>query len=376
MRRWFQFSLCVGLIGSLALRGAPVAAGQALPWRELWEQRYAPHVPFPEGGLSPLPAGVAPWWEAPETLRAGRVAGQGPLEGLHLAIDPGHIGGLWAGLEGRRFRIDAGDHWVCEGDLVLELALRLRTRLQSLGAVVTLTREGPRPVNPRGYLHYWSQAAAASGQPLPGAGKREQWAYVKALSDRARRLAFVIGELAERARQINTSVRPDALISLHINAAPWPRPEAPSLVASDHAHVLIFGCVTPDEIKRPAQKARLWTKMRNGSGAIEIALGAALGRALALATDLPASEYEGRNAVRIDPSIPQVWARNLMLLRLVDGPTVLLEPYIANSMTTYPRLQAAIDNRRHHRPLGDEDILIEYADAVVAGLLEVYAGPR
>jgi hypothetical protein len=116
-------------------------------------------------------------------------------------------------------------------------------------------------------------------------------------------------------------------------------------------------------------------KMSNGSGAIEAELGAALGRALAEATGLPASEYAGLNATRIDPAVPYLWARNLLLLRLVDGPVVLLEPYIANGREAYERLQKALRARAVRAPLPPDDILLEYADAVVDGVLRAY-GPQ
>ena len=52
---------------------------------------------------------------------------------------------------------------------------------------------------------------------------------------------------------------------------------------------------------------------------------------------------------------------------------MLLEPYVANSMAAYPRLQAALANRAAGAALAADDILLEYADAVVAGVLACYA---
>src|SRR5690606_12273555 len=68
-----------------------------------------------------------------------------PLRGLAIAIDPGHIGGQWARIEWRWFRI--GDSApVIEGDLNLAVARLLAERLRRLGARVTLVRDAPRPV--------------------------------------------------------------------------------------------------------------------------------------------------------------------------------------------------------------------------------------
>ena len=89
-------------------------------------------------------------------------------------------------------------------------------------------------------------------------------------------------------------------------------------------------------------------------------------------TGLPASDYQGRKAIRIDAELPSLWARNLMLLRLVDCPTVLMEPYITNSHSSCARIQKALRAREYHEPPSADDILVEYADAVVTGMLRAY----
>ncbi|TVP78540.1 MAG: hypothetical protein EA353_08135, partial [Puniceicoccaceae bacterium] len=184
---------------------------------------------------------------------------------------------------------------------------------------------------------------------------------------------IITGELAERARLINELIRPDALISIHINAAPWPKGERRKLVDSDHAHVLIFGCMSAWELAQSRQQGELIRKMINGSGDIEVLLGKSLGHALAKGTGLVASKYSGDNAVLLDRQHPYLWARNLMLLRLAECPVVMLEPYIANSVTSYPRIQEALRARNFHEPLPENDILLEYTSAVVAGILDAYS---
>jgi N-acetylmuramoyl-L-alanine amidase len=308
---------------------------------------------------------------ATKTLADAETAFDRPLTELHLALDPGHIGGIWAAWEWREFRISNEDHWVREGELVLEVARRIRTRLTRLGAKVTLLREDCQPINPKTFIDYWSLAAAEEIPPTELTLKA-QLGHALALSNRAIRLAIVRGEIAERARLVNEVIQPDALISLHINAAAWPDGGREQLVDSDHAHVLIFGCLSEAELASPRQQLRLVEKLSNSSGAVEARLGAALGSALIEATGLPASDYQGRNAIRIDPEVPSLWARNLMLLRLVDCPTVLMEPYISNSHSSYARIQNALSAREYHEPLPADDILVEYADAVVTGVLRAY----
>lgn len=400
IKRKFQALTCLSLLsGALSAQSTPEQIAYQLSTR---------YTPYADGAavidpelLASQPTDV--WWSTPEAIRSSRngfavplqkenvaeapegyFTGQSavarsaqagsafdkPLSGLHLALDPGHIGGVWAEWEGRNFRIAEGDHWVREGELVLEVAQRVRTRFEALGAEVTLLRESAKPVNPKPPAGYWVLAAAQVEAPKT-LSLAAQVDYALAVRNRAVKMAIVTGELAERARLVNEVIRPDALISLHINAAPWPE-GARRLVDSDHAHVLVFGCLSPAELADPLQQERLSTKLANGSGGVEARLGAALGHALAEATGLPASEYEGDHAVRIDPDAPELWARNLMLLRLVDCPTVLLEPYLANSRTSYERVQKALAARAAKAPLAEDDILIEYADAVVEGVRRVY----
>ena len=104
---------------------------------------------------------------------------------------------------------------------MLEVARRIRTRLTRLGAKVTLLREDCQPINPKTFIDYWSLAAAEEIPPTELTLKA-QLGHALALSNRAIRLAIVRGEIAERARLVNEVIQPDALISLHINAASWP----------------------------------------------------------------------------------------------------------------------------------------------------------
>ena len=48
-----------------------------------------------------------------------------PLIGVRLAIDSGHIVGMWADWEALSFRMSIDDYWVREGELALEIAQRV-----------------------------------------------------------------------------------------------------------------------------------------------------------------------------------------------------------------------------------------------------------
>src|SRR2546425_291980 len=53
---------------------------------------------------------------------------QRPLAGLRIALDPGHLGGKWAKMEERWFKVD-DSRPVQEGDLALRVARLLASRL-------------------------------------------------------------------------------------------------------------------------------------------------------------------------------------------------------------------------------------------------------
>src|SRR5690606_18145787 len=100
----------------------------------------------------------------------------GPLSGLRVAIDPGHIGGVWAEMEERSFRIDDRPP-LREGDLTLRTARILKPMLEDLGADVHLVRRSAAPVTTLRIEDLEEEArqalAAAGRDPSPEAVRRE-----------------------------------------------------------------------------------------------------------------------------------------------------------------------------------------------------------
>ena len=344
-------------------------------------ERYVPYADWTSSFAPGARANVRTpevWWQTPGEIRASRKNGEPPLSGLHVALDPGHIGGDYAEGEGRHFRIRESDFFAREGELALVVAGEIRSRLEALGAQVTLLRESNRPVvvaRPKKRLR-----EIACKLPPPDK------ISVESLADYAIRLrqayfheTYVKGELLARAEKINRSIRPDVVLSVHINAAPWPEGAASGvnleLVEGNHSHVLVFGCMTAGELSSEKQVRRLQIKMANGSGIIEEQLGAELAPTLGDAFSLPPSNYQGKNAVRLNSGSGYLWARNLLLLRQVDCPVLLMEPFLANSIEGYRQLQEALHLRHGASGVfGEQDILSRYAEAVVASILRVY-GP-
>jgi len=78
------------------------------------------------------PLAVPPrYWRRPADLPPMRDGL--PLSDLHIAIDPGHIGGSYGAMEERRLSFEPGEV-IQEGDLTLLTARVLEPRLKALGA--------------------------------------------------------------------------------------------------------------------------------------------------------------------------------------------------------------------------------------------------
>ena len=85
------------------------------------------------------------WRKADELPKLIRSTSK-PLKDISIAIDPGHIGGEWAKMEGRWYQINTSGIEIKEGELTLEVAKRLKQKLGNLGARVELVRSEKRPV--------------------------------------------------------------------------------------------------------------------------------------------------------------------------------------------------------------------------------------
>lgn len=289
-----------------------------------------------------------------------------PLAGVHIALDPGHLGGRWARLEERWFRIGKSKP-VVEGDLTLSVARLLAARLQDAGARVTLTRSGSEP--------------ATSLRPSRLAGKAASSLREKnlpttpaAISKEAERLFYRAAEIRARAARLNSKTKPDLVLCLHFNAESWGNPDRPALTDKNHLHFLVTGGWSSEELAYEDQRFDMLRKLLGGAHNEETAVTLRLADAMNRATGLPPFVYQGANAVSI-AGRNDVWARNLLANRLFDCPVVYAEPYVMNSREVHARIQAGdyegcrmVAGRR--RP----SIFREYADSLAEGLIAYYEG--
>jgi N-acetylmuramoyl-L-alanine amidase len=337
--------------------GAAIHTGRAHTWYRL---------AFAIPGNPPSP--VTRFWK-PASALAPAPADQ-PLAGVHIAIDAGHLGGDFARLEERWFRIGS-DRPVTEGDMTLQVAHLLRPRLEALGASVTLVRETPAPVTkatPETFLEL------AHAQQPPGTAPDDR--RVRLLAER---LFYRTSEIRARAQAVNQTIRPDLVLCLHFNAEGWgPDPANPVLSANNHFHALVNGAYTDEEVLMPDQRFEMMLKILQGTHAEETALAIPVADSFLANTGLPPYRYEPTSSrARNIANNPYIWARNLLANRTYECPVVFLEPYVMNSSEVYARIQAGdYDGLREINGRRLPSIFREYADATAAGIAQHYRRAR
>lgn len=355
------------------LTGAFVVGSGWRSWIEIDEREARIRTGAPEGdGVFRLRFAVP--GEALPLVRRWRAAAEfspapagRPLDGLHVAIDPGHIGGDWAKAEARWLKVGEGRP-VREGDMTLWVARLLRPRLEALGAKVSLVRDKAEPLTRLKPVDLIEEARA---QARPGADDAE-------LLRLAGQLCHRTAEIRARADHINRVLQPDLVLCLHFNADPWGDPARPVLVERSHLHLLVNGAYTEDELACADQRFSLLHKLLSRTHEEERGLAVTVGDVFAAASGLPPFRYPAGspNALPI-PGEPFVWARNLLANRLYECPVIFLEPYVMNSTRDHPRLEAGdYDGLREIQGVMYPSIFREYADAVADGLARHYARER
>ena len=288
-----------------------------------------------------------------------------PLANLHIAIDPGHLGGEWAKIEERWFKIGDGTP-VAEGDMTLHVAKILQPLLEEMGATVTLVRTTTDPVTPLRPADLGSLAADSTG---------EDPASLRRFTEK---LFYRTAEIRARAELVNNTIRPDLVLCLHFNAAAWGDPANPTLVPKTHFHILVNGAYTEDEVRLADQRFALLEKLLQRTHEEEVLVGKTVATVFAEISKLPPYRYGtvGQN-VRLIPESEYLYARNLLANRLYDCPVIFMEPYVMNSTHDYNRIQAG-DYQGLREINGEQvpSIFQEYATALAKSLSTHYSRTR
>lgn len=311
---------------------------------------------------------VPRYWTAPGDRKP--VPGK-PLAGYTVALDPGHLGGSWARMEERWFKIGDAQP-VMEGEMTWLTAQHLQERLTAMGAKVAMVRKGSEPVTfdrPRTLRRVARAELAAAGIDHP----RENYDGPSDLFKNqtvqwhSELLFYRVSEIRARAQRINEALRPDLVICLHCNAEEWGDPAHPLLTDKNHLHLLVNGNYHAGELGLADVRHEMLLKLLSRSARVELALSNRVAASLASATGLPPYEYHSGKALATGNAY--VWTRNLLANRLYLCPVVYCEPYVMNSQTVFNRVQLgdytglkAIDGVER------KSLYREYADAVAEGV--------
>ncbi len=303
-------------------------------------------------------------WKATSELPAAPA--DQPLRDLHIAIDPGHIGGEWAKMEERWFIHDGGTP-VTEGDMTLAVALLLKPKLEALGARVSLVRDKPEPVTSIRPDALRQDAEASSATPQEP----------ESISRLAQRLFYRTAEIHARAEIVNGQLKPDLVLCLHFNAEAWGDPNAPTLIPRTHLHLILNGAYNNEEVALADQRFTMIRKLLSHTHEEEAFVGRTVADTFAEISQLPPYIYPpGGSVVSVDGH-PFLWARNLLANRLYDCPVIYMEPYVMNSTQDYARIQAGdYDGVKEIEGQFRPSIFREYADALAEGLRRHYSAHR
>jgi hypothetical protein len=318
-----------------------------------------------------------PWRPAGSLPRTkqGRV-----LSGVKIALDPGHIGGAWSKMEERWFK--SGDSTpVEEGEMTLRVAKMVAERLRALGARVSFVRDKPEPVTPYRPADFKETARAtlkASGHENPPEEFQGPDDPLKEQSVRwhSEILFYRTSEIRERARLVNSKLRPDLVLCLHFNAEEWGDEKNPTLIDKNHLHLLVNGSYLPDELEFDDVRFEMLQRLLTRTFDEELKAAEATATAMAKKTGLPAYEYTKDIVTKVGTS-GYVYARNLAATRLYRCPVVYFEPYVMNSNEAFARIQAGdYEGTRLINGVERPSIYREYADGVVDGLVDYYKAAR
>jgi len=314
-----------------------------------------------------------------------------PLKGIRIALDPGHIGGDWAQLEARYFKLD-GDPPVEEAKLNLITCQRLAERLQADGADIIWAKHDFEPVTHLrpDDLHREAIAALALsgrtssnnsgytpsflfGLPLPHMFRRTNQAATESRIDNEAALLFYrVAEIRARGDVVNKQ-HPDLTICVHYNADDWGDPDHPTL--TDHSRLVIFtnGAYEKSELAYDDYKYDMLRKLLDRTAVQEERGCAFVGQAMLDALKYPPEDYPGTYFAHHVTDVPSVYARDLLANRIYHGPVIYCEGPYMNARDAYYRIIAGdYLGERTIQGQSIPSIYRVYAAAVEKGVLEYF----
>ncbi len=262
-----------------------------------------------------------------------------PLQGLRIALDPGHMGGdFWDNLTGKVVSDNQGRR-ISEGVINLQTSLLLKAEFEKLGAVVFVTHEGLTPVSDLDYKSYdltpfakselseqvhadWFQKIIQSnpiGQKLYDSFNQSP--ELKKLFSQTKRDDYFIkrADLWARAKAIN-DFQPDIVLIIHYdtddtNSVGGVNPKAPkqtkAYVVGGYQNTELGSRLSRSQFARHLLDQNSWNKSLRLSRNILDQIHNQL--------NLPYAGDGGDQSYKVDKG---VFARNLMIPRFLKAPAI------------------------------------------------------
>jgi hypothetical protein len=279
-----------------------------------------------------------------------------PLTGIKIALDPGHIGGDWAKLEARYFKL-GDDPPVMEAQLNMITCQRLAERLEADGADIIWAKKGYDPttsLRPEDLHREAIAALALSGShasaytpsylfgiqmPRLSRHRTDQAATETRIDNEAALLFYRVAEIRARGDVVNPQ-HPDLTICVHYNADDWGDPDNPSLMGKSRLVIFTNGAYErKSELVYDDYKYDLLRKLLDRTAVQEERGCAFVGQAMLDTFKYPPEQYVGYFAHHVT-DVPSVYARDLLANRIYHGPVIYCEGPYMNAKDAYYRIIA------------------------------------
>jgi hypothetical protein len=317
-------------------------------------------------------------WRTAQSLPRQKRAGV--LSGLKIALDPGHIGGEWAKMEERWFKLGDAPP-VEEGEMTLRVAKMLALKLRALGARVSFVREKNEPVTPFRPDDFKGAArevlrAGGTENPHEDFDGPDDPLKEQTVRWQSEILFYRNSEIRQRAKLVNTQLHPDLVLCLHFNAEAWGDERNPTFIDKNHLHLMVNGSYLESELAFDDERFEMLRRLLSRAYDEEIKIADTVAATMAKEMQLPPFQYTTDNVTKVGTS-GYVYARNLVATRLYQCPVVYFEPYVMNNSEVFARVQAGdYEGTRPINGVERPSIYREYVDSVVDGLIEYYRGAR
>ena len=317
-------------------------------------------------------------WRSAQSLSRPKRAGI--LSGLRIALDPGHIGGEWAKMEERWFKMgDASP--VEEGEMTLRVAKMLAMKLRKLGARVSFVRQKNEPVTPFRPDDFKQAArevlkAGEIENPREDFDGPDDPLKEQTVRWQSEILFYRNSEIRQRARLVNAKLHPDLVLCLHFNAEAWGDERNPTFIDKNHLHLLVNGSYLESELVFDDERFEMLRRLLSRTYDEEIKIADTVAARMAKEMQLPPYQYTTDNVTKVGTS-GYVYARNLVATRLYHCPVVYFEPYVMNNSEVFARIEAGdYEGTRPINGIERPSIYREYVDSLVNGLVEYYRASR